>query len=124
MTENVEFIDQKKERRENKSNSLREFLTGNLLASKKVVEQLPYIIFVSLLIFLYIANRYHAEKIARETMLLKEEVKELRAEATSSYTRLMRMSRQSQVEKLVENQGIGLRQITKPPQKIVIPEKE
>lgn len=124
MNKNIDFIDPKKEQKENRTNSLIQFLTGNVLTSRNVVNQLPFVLFLTGLAIIYIANRYHAEKMARQTMTLKEEVKELRAEATTLNAKLMKMSRQSQVVRLVRKNDLQLYQLTKPPRKIEIEAKD
>jgi hypothetical protein len=124
MADNVEFIDQKVEQKENRSGSLKDVLSGALLTSSFVLKQLPYIIFLTVLALLYIGNRYNAEKVARETMELTREVKELRAEATSLSSELMLMNRLSQVEKLVQLNELELKQPVKPPRKIIIKKEQ
>jgi hypothetical protein len=121
--ESVEFIDQKIEKKEHKNISFRGILDGSLLAKKEVAKQLPFIIFLTLLGIIYIANRYHAERVSREVLSLQEEVKELRAESITTASELMFISKQSEVSKLVEQRGLGLKESLEPPKKIVIEKK-
>lgn len=118
--ESVEFIDQKIERKEHKNISFRGILDGSLLARREVAKQLPFIIFLTLLGIIYIANRYHAERLSREVISLQAEVKELRAESITTASELMFISKQSEVSKLVEQKGLGLKESLVPPKKIVI----
>ncbi len=113
----------KKQRRRKKS-ALRSFLDGTLLANKVVLEQLPLILFLTFLALIYIGNRYHAEKIVRDTNRLKKEIQELRAESISTSAELMYKSTKSQVLKAVEEKGLGLEESRVPPKKIVIGKKE
>jgi cell division protein FtsL len=122
---NIEFIDESQERSELKRiGSLKELLGGSLLTREKVVRQLPYILFLTLLAFIYIGNRYHAEKLVRKNSELQEEVKELRAEAITTSAELMSLSQQSQVIKLIRKKNLGLEQSVTPPKKIVVQSKE
>ena len=122
MEERIEFIDQKKEQKEIKKGFLKELLDGSLLTREVVVKQLPYIIFVTFLAVLYIGNRYHAEKVVRNTTELQNEIKELRAESISIAAELMDISRQSEVARLVDKKGLGLKESMEPPKKIYLEE--
>ncbi len=114
--DNIEFIDQQAEQKEYKrSSSIKDFIDGSILNSRNFIRQLPYILFLTLLALLYIANRYHAEKVVRETSRLRSEVKELRAEAITIASKLMNISKQSEVAKMVEERGLDLKESTEPP---------
>lgn len=116
--ENVEFIDQKEESKELKGTSLREFLDGTVITRKNVVKQLPFFIFLCIIGIIYIGNRYHAEKVIRDINKMQEQVKNLRAEEITTAAELMRISRQSEVIKLLKEKNIGLVESTEPPSKI------
>jgi hypothetical protein len=76
------------------------------------------------LAILYIGNRYHAEKVVRETVSLQNEVKELRAEAITTSAELMSKSRQSAVAKMVKENDLDLEELVEPPKKIVLNKKK
>lgn len=116
--ENVEFIDQKEESKELKGTSLREFLDGTVITRKNVVKQLPFLVFLCIIGIIYIGNRYHAEKVIRDINKMQEQVKNLRAEEITTASELMRISRQSEVIKLLKEKNIGLVESTEPPSKI------
>ncbi len=118
---NIEFIDESKERKElKKVGTLKGLLAGSLLTKERVVKQLPYILFVTALAFLYIGNRYHAEKVVRKNSILQDEVKELRAKSISTSAELMHISKQSEVIKLVKEKELGVKESRTPPKKIVV----
>jgi hypothetical protein len=117
---NVEFVEEKQERKESKLGSIKDLLDGSLIANDFIVSQLPYIVFLVLLAFIYIANRYNAEKVVRESIELTKEINELRAEAITTSSELMFISKQSEVSKLVQKRGLGLKESVEPPRKIVI----
>lgn len=120
---NIEFVDQKIEQKEIRKGSVWDVFDGSVLTRDRVVRQLPFALFITFLIILYIGNRYHAEKMIRETMELQTELRELRARSISTASELEFMSRQSEVAKLVEKKGLGLKEAVEPPIKISVPKK-
>ena len=122
MENRIEFIDQTEEQKEIKKGPLKELLDGSLLTRESVVRQLPYILFVTFLAVIYIGNRYHAEKVVRETTILQNEIRELRSESISVEAELMDISKQSEVVLLVQQRGLDLKESVEPPKKIIIPE--
>lgn len=117
--EKIEFIDAKVEREEIAGFSLKSIIDGSLLTVRSVVKQLPFILFLVMLALLYIANRYHAEKMIRQIDALKTEVKDLRAEEITTATELMNLNRPSNVQNLVDQKQLGLTLASDPPYKIV-----
>ncbi len=115
----TEFIDQKEEKKEYRRSRFRDIMDGSLLTRDRVVKQLPFVLFITLTIILYIANRYHAEKLVRKTLEMQTELKELRAESISTASELEYISRQSQVARLIEERNMDLKQSEKPPYQIV-----
>ena len=118
--ENIEFVDQKIEQKEIRKGSVWDVFDGSLLTRNTVVRQLPFVLFITFLIILYIGNRYHAEKVIRETMQLQTEVRELRARAISTASELEFISRQSEVAKLINKRSMGLQEAVDPPIKITV----
>jgi hypothetical protein len=116
----VEFVDSSVERDEIKGFSLKGIIDGSILAGTAIVKQLPFILFLVFLAMIYIGNRYHAEKMVRKVVRAREDVKNLRAEQLTTASELMNHSKPSTVEDMVEERGLGLKQPTKPPHKIVV----
>lgn len=102
------------------NNILKEIIDGSLLTKSALVKQLPFILFLVLLTFLYIANRYHAEKIARETARIQKEIKELRSESISIASEYMYLTKQSEIQALINKKKIGLEQSKEPPKVVKI----
>lgn len=126
MTEenkNIEFIDQEQERKEIKSFSFRDLLDGSILTRSIVVQQLPFILYLAFLAVIYISNRYHAERIFRKVNEIQIEVKNLRAEQITTTAKLMNMSKPSAVSQLVEERGLELKELSRPP-KVLNKEKK
>jgi len=101
---------------------IKSLFSGSLFSEKIILGNLPFFLLLTALGALYIANRFHAEKIIRKTDLLQEEVKELRAEAMATASELMYISKQSQVTRLINQRGLELKELKKPPYKIVVKE--
>ena len=67
-----------------------------------------------LIAFLSIANRNHAEKLVIKSNSLQNEVKELRSQAISTSSELMKFSRQTTVERIVRERGLDLEENLEP----------
>ncbi|MBI5218563.1 MAG: hypothetical protein HY958_06505 [Bacteroidia bacterium] len=106
-----------------KKASVRDLIDGSILTRDYVVEQLPFLFFLTILAMIYIGNKYNSEKMSRETELIQKELKELRCEKLSVQSELMSICKQSEVAKLIEEKGLDLFQLIDPPKKIIIGEK-
>lgn len=82
------------------------------------MKSIPFVLYVTLLIVLYIANSYYAEKKIIEIEKIKKELKELRSENITSKSNWMYCSRQSAVIKRIAPYGIKESLI--PPRKIFV----
>ena len=99
---------------------LKELLSGSMITEKIILNNLWYVLLLTVLAAVYIANRFHAEKITRETTRLTREVRELRSESLSTSADLMYLSRQSEVYKLVKEKGLNLEELKTPPFKLIV----
>ncbi len=118
--DNVEFVDSKVERDEIKGPSLKSFINGSIITGKLIARNITYILFLVFLAIIYIANRYHAERMVRQIITAREELKDLRAEQITTASVLMNYSKPSTIEDMVEQRGLGIKQPIKPPFKIVL----
>lgn len=122
MEEPVKNTKQKKEK--TKSGSfMKELLSGSMVTEKIILNNLWYVLLLTLLAAVYIGNRFHAEKITRETTRLQREVKELRAESLATSADLMYISRQSEVYRLVKEKGLDLEELKTPPYRLLVERK-
>jgi hypothetical protein len=112
---NIEFVDARIEQEEIRGFSLKGIIDGSLLTMRSVIKQIPFILFIVFLALIYIANRYHAEKVVRQIDALKNEVKDLRAEEITTATELMNLNRPSNIQALVKEKGLGLKISDDPP---------
>lgn len=117
---NIDFIDEPADYREEKKFSVKSIIDGSVLTRDRVVKQVPFIIFLTFLAILYIANRYHIERVVRDTVKIQREVEELRFESITTAADLMYISKQSEVARLVQEKKLGLEELVKPPGKIII----
>jgi hypothetical protein len=117
------------EPKENKKNqskngsTIKELLSGAMIPENLILKNLGYVSLITLLAAVYIGNRFHAEKITRETTKLVREVKDLRAESLSTSADLMDASRQSEVFRLVKEKGLNLEELKAPPYKLLVNKK-
>lgn len=97
---------------------IRQLLDGSLFANEKVVKNLPFILFLTGLAIVYIANSSVAERNRRNLARMTEDLKELRYKYISTKSAVMFQSNPSQIsEKLLET---GIRESTTPPIKIFV----
>ena len=99
---------------------LKELLGGSMVTEKIILKNLWYVLLITLLAAIYIGNRFHAEKITRETTRLQREVRELRSESLATSAELMYISRQSEVYRLVKEKGLNLEETKTPPYKLLV----
>ena len=102
---------------------IKELLSGSMVSEKIILKNLGYISLITFLAAVYIGNRFHAEKITRETTRLQREVKDLRAESLSTSATLMDISKQSEVFKMVREKGLNLEELKTPPYKLLVNKK-
>ncbi len=118
---NIEF-DPSIEEKE-KSLSFRDLLDGNVLTRKSVLKQSRFILLLVLIAFFSIANRNHAEKTVIQLNRLQSDVKEMRAKSISFSSDLVKISRQSEVVRLVNRYNLGLEENLEPPHKLIVNEE-
>ena len=85
------------------------------VSNAEVQKHYPYILFMVLLAFLYIANGFHMQKLHREHNRLSAQVKELRARSLTLSSQRMIATRQSEIIRAVEERGIPLEELLAPP---------
>ena len=79
---------------------------------------MPYIIFLTGVALVYIANSYYAERTIRDIDKVTKELKTLRTEYITGKSELMFVSKQSEVAKAVAWQGI--KESVEAPGKIIV----
>ena len=99
---------------------MKELMSGIIFSDVIILKNLWYIIFLTILGAFYIGNRFHAEKITRESARLSREVKDLKAESLSTSATLMYVSKQSEVYRMVREKGLGLEELKTPPYRLIV----
>ncbi len=120
----TEFVEGSQQERVHKGSSVKDLLNGNILGREVVFKQLPFLFFLTMFGIIYIGNRYHAEKVIQQKHYLQEEVKELRAQAISIEAKLMHISTQSEIIKLLNKKNLHLQKPKKPPKVLLINKSE
>ena len=121
-----EKTEEKKEEKPKKVSTgalLKDLMSGSTITDKIILKNLGYLILLTLLGALYIANRFHAEKLTRETSRLQKEVKDLRSESLSTSASLMYASKQSEVFRLVKERDLNLEELREPPFELIVNKK-
>lgn len=91
----------------NLQNLLIEFLNGKTLEGQSLAQFFPFLLYSSLLIMFYISNSYKTEKVVREISTIEKQLKDLRSEHITTKSQLMYVSKQTEVEKLVNDKGLS-----------------
>ena len=102
-------------------NFLRKLFSEGGVSKEAATEMLPFLLFLSLLCMLYIANSHMAMKNIRSIDKLNKEVKELSWEYKSLKADLMFKSKLTEVAKQVDT--LGIHELTEPPKRIVVSDK-
>lgn len=123
MEEKKQNIKENGNRQINPGSFIRELLSGSMVSEKIILRNLGFISLITFLTAVYIGNRFHAEKITRESTKLQREVKDLRAESLSTSADLMNISKQSEVFTLVKEKGLNLEELKTPPFKLLVDKK-
>ena len=82
------------------------FLKGEFLADRNNQKNLPFVLFIVMLLLINISISFRAERLLKESISLEKEVAELRLSYITTKSDLMRMYRRSVVEELVANKGL------------------
>lgn len=104
--------------------NFKSILGGTILASEQVTKQLPFVFFLALLGIGLITNRYWTEKTIRKMEMVRDSLKEYKAESVIHETELMYINRPSEVAKRVLERKIDLIEPIDPPKRIVVKKTE
>ena len=113
-----DFISPNEELKETLESSVKELLDGRILADKVIRRNIAFILFLTFLGIFYIANGYSTEKLYKKKVKMEREVRELRFESITTAARLMFISKQSEVKKRVNEEGLNLQESKEPPLKL------
>jgi len=83
----------------------KDIFSGDIIEKKESSKMISLLTWFTLLAFLYITNNYQAEEKIRDINRKQKEIKELRYQYISKKSKLMNMSKQSEIEKRLEKRG-------------------
>ena len=90
-------------------------LGGGILKEDFIIKHTRFVVLFVILVFFFIGNRYTCMQKLREIDRLQQQLRDVRFEALSISSELTGNSRQSQIESLIEEQGIELEVAKNPP---------
>ncbi|MCC8062213.1 MAG: ABC transporter permease [Rikenellaceae bacterium] len=102
-------------RRKKRGIRIGQFFTGSVLSHDEFTRRLPVLVYIVFLMLLYIANGFHIQHKHGELDRISDELKQLKTEAVTSSAVRMTLTRQSEIERLLEERGIPLVQDGTPP---------
>ena len=102
--------------------ALQSVLDGSILTKEIVIGLLPFVLFLTLIAIVYIANTYYAEKTVIKIERVSKDLKELRYEHITIKSELMFYTKQSEIGKKLKPEGI--KESLEPPKKIFINNKK
>lgn len=106
-----------------KSSTVRDLLNGDIWTKKYFRKQYKLILMISLLTFMYIGNRYQYENELAQVIRVSKEIKDAKYEALTISAQLMRLTRQSNIERMVRERGIILYEPDRPPVVVETPKQ-
>ncbi len=113
MDDNVK--QEKKKRKKERRFSLLYILGGGILKEDFILRHTRMIVLIVILVFFFIGNRYSCMQKLGQIDRLQQRLRDVRFESLSISSELTGNSRQSQIEWLIEEQGIDLETAKTPP---------
>jgi cell division protein FtsL len=105
-----------------KGGIFRGLISGTIISESLILKDIRYTALVAVLAIIFIANKFNAEAVERQIIVLEQEVRDMRAESLSVSAELGSVSRQSEITELVKERGLGLEELREPPYRIVVNE--
>lgn len=98
------------------------FISGNLLLRKKFITNIPFIIYVAILLVLLIYNRYKMEHLVIETNRVNKEIKKLHQRHSDVRMKYQNATRLFNIQSKLEITGVAISQ--EPIKRMIIPSPE
>jgi hypothetical protein len=118
--ESKDFVSPRQELRESKRLTLKELIGGGVLSRESVVRQIPFVLFLFVLLVFYIGNQYQGARVMKKVIQVESRLKVLKTESITTTFERMEMSKQSEVVRMIEEKGLPLKQAVLPPYNIKI----
>ena len=104
--------------------TLRKILGGDILSTRAIRRQIPLFLLITVILFIYVSNRYSCQKNLIEIDRLNKELVDAKYKALASSSELTERCRESHVlDQLKNNQDSVLKIASQPPYIIDIPEQ-
>ncbi|MBQ6208939.1 MAG: hypothetical protein IJK42_04095 [Prevotella sp.] len=104
--------------------TLRKILGGDILSTRAIRRQVPLLMLITVILFIYISNRYSCQKNLIEIDRLSKELVDAKYRALASSSELTERCRESHVLDLLKNnQDSVLKIASQPPYIIEVPEQ-
>ncbi len=97
-------------------------ISGTLISESLILKDMKYSALIAVLAIIFISNKFSAERVERQIIVLEQDVRDMRAESLSVSADLGSVSRQSEITDLVKERGLGLEELREPPYRIVVNE--
>ena len=101
-----------------KSKGFKEYTAVGNISAELVFKNLPFVLFLSFIAMIYIANAHYSEKKVRQIQRLQSELKQQRWQYMSLKSEIMYQSKRSEIVRSVK--PLGLKVNRKRPNKIVV----
>ncbi len=113
------------ERPNSASLTLRKILGGDFLTTRILRNQIWLIVIIAVFTLVYVSNRYSCQRDIHEINDLKEKLKDAKYKSLASSSELTEMCRESNVIKMLKENGDSILKIpNQPPYIIIVPENE
>lgn len=89
-----------------------------------VSRHIPFILYCTLLLLIYIANSHNQESVQRKILSTRQEVEDLKAEYILLQSEVMYLSRRTEVLNRLQNMGMGWKSPQDPPIRLESPQQE
>ena len=109
---------QTKSTKKPRGGKVKSILEGSFLVREKVIGLLPFLVFLTCIGLLYIFNSNYANRTIISISKTKKQIEEQRFEYINTKSKLMQISRQTEIAKRLQNSG--LKESKTPPRKILI----
>ena len=110
--------DEKLELKPKKKSFVQKYIGGEVFTKKTVTKQLPFVIYVVLLLMLYITNTYIAEDVNSELMVQNRVLENKHVEYVYNKSEITKLTKQSQLVNMLKYRGI--KESVEPLKKITI----
>ena len=98
-----------------KKNWLKSWIDGEVLLNPFWGRQIGLIALLAVLVIVYVSNRYAFQQEQVQIKRLREELEDVKYEALARSSELMEKSRESNIQRYIEEQGSALQMSTCPP---------